>query len=192
MITDNTMIKVSNRANGSVGYRLENNFHRTFEHGETKMIPFSELKALQYAPGGDYALKNLLTVDNKEALELLNMEVEPEYYYSEDKIRQILFEGSIDEFADFLDFAPEGRIEIAKRLAVAEQVPDTRKRKMLSEKTGVNIDKAIEINEYMAEDNEDAEEAAPKQRRVQVKEDAETDQAPKRRTAIPQYKVVNK
>ena len=74
MITRETLIKVRNRANGSVGYKLEGGLHRVFEHGETKMIPFSELQSLQYAVGGDYALKHLLVVENEEALNMLNMQ----------------------------------------------------------------------------------------------------------------------
>lgn len=189
MITDDTLIKVRNRATGSVGYTLDNNFHRSFEFMETKSIPFGELKQLQYAPGGDYALKELLVVEDEEALKYLNMEVQPEYFYSEENIKDLLLTGSIDAFADFLDFAPEGAIDIAKTMAIKEEIPDVRKREMLSEKTGLNINNAIMVNEIMdAED--DAEAEAPKQRRVQVEEDKPS--TPQRRTEVPASKIVIK
>lgn len=188
MIADDKLIRVRNRASGSVGYSLDNNFHRNFEYKETKMIPFGELKQLQYAPGGEYALKNLLVVEDEEALNLLNMEVEPEYFYSEDKIKEMLLNGSIDAFADFLDFAPAGALDLAKTIAISEEIPDVRKRDMLSEKTGLNINNAIMINKVMNEENEDAEAEAPKQRRVQINKD----KAPTRRTETPNYKVVSK
>ena len=187
MIKDDTLVQVRNRANGSVGYSLDNNFHRRFEPNETKKVPFSELKQLQYGKGGQYALDNLLVVEDKEALDLLNMKVEPEYFYDEATIKDMLLNGSIDAFADFLDFAPEGAIDIAKDLAVKLELPDNRKREMLSKKTGLNITNAIMVNKVMDEETE-KEAEAPKQRRVQV-EETETKE---RRTEAPASKIVIK
>ena len=190
MLKDTDLITVRNRNNGTTGYVIpDRNIKRTWELGETKKIPFEELRAFSYMSGADYALNNLLVIEDKEALEALNMKVEPEYFYTEEQVRKILFEGSIDEFADFLDFAPDGAIEIAKDMAVKEEIPDNRKREMLSEKTGLNINNAIMVNKIMNED-EPAEEEAPKQRRVQ-KEEAKSE-TPARRTAAPAYKVVSK
>ena len=181
MIKDDTLINVRNRNNGTTGYVLpDNNVRRSFAPQETKKIPFGELKSLQYAPGGSYLLDNLLIIEDKEALNLLNMKVEPEYFYDENKIRELLLTGSIDEFLDFLDFATEGAIEIAKDIAVKEKIPDNRKREAISKKTGLNINSAIMVNEVMDAEDEKSEEEKPERR---VKENAET--APKRRTAVP-------
>ena len=185
---DNTLILVRNRNNGSTGYVLpDSNTHRFFAPGETKKIPLAELRSLQYAPGGAYMLENLLVVENKEALDILNMKVEPEYFYNEKKIRDLLLTGSMDELLDFLDFATEGAIEIAKEIAVKEQIPDSRKRKAISEKTGFNIDNAILVNEIMDTDNESPKEEK-KERRVKVDSDLESE-APKRRVAVPEVKI---
>ncbi len=189
MIKDDQLVVVRNRANGSVGYTLDNNFHRSFEPKETKKVPFKELRELQYAPGGDYALSNLLVIEDKEVLDFLNMSVEPEYFYDEKKVRDILFNGSIDAFADFLDFAPDGALDIAKDIAVKEQIPDVRKRDMLSKKTGLNITNAIMVNEIM--NTEDEPEEAPKQRRVPVEEEKKTE-VKERRTEAPASKIVIK
>ena len=192
MITNDTLIKVRNRANGSVGYTLDNNFHRNFEHKEIKMIPFGELRQLQYAPGGEYALQHLLVVEDEEALKLLNMKVEPEYFYSEDNIKDLLLKGEIDAFADFLDFAPDGALDLAKTIAIREEIPDVRKREMLGEKIGLNINNAIMVNKVMNENSEEAEEEAPKQRRIQINDDIKSDKTPTRRTEAPKYKIVSK
>ena len=48
------------------------------------------------------------------------MEVEPEYNYTEEDIRNLLLNGTLDQLKDFLDFAPTGAIEIAKNIAVEE------------------------------------------------------------------------
>jgi len=188
MSEESKLISVRNRNNGSTGYILpDSNVRRTFSPGETKRIPLSELESLQYANGGDYILKNLLVVEDKEALEKLNMSVEPEYFYDEKKIREMLFNAEMDAFLDFLDYAPEGAIEIAKDIAVKEQIPDTRKRKAISNKTGFNIDNAIMINEIMDVDDEPKEEETKKERRVKVEEPKPTG----RRAAAPEVKVPN-
>ena len=193
MIKDDTLVVVRNRNNGSTGYTLpDNNIRRSFAPGEEKKIPFAELRSLQYVSGGDYILRNLLIINDKEALDALNMKVEPEYFYTEKEIKDLLLNKSMDEFLDFLDFASQGAIEIAKDIAVKEQIPDTRKREALSKKTGFNIDNAIQINKIMDADEEDEKnaEAQTKERRVKPKE--ENTEAPQRRAAIPQYNVVKK
>ena len=184
---EDELILVKNRSNGSVGYTLpELNVNRFFAFGESKKIPLGELRQLQYADGGEYLLKNCLIVENVSALDALNMQVEPEYFYDEKKIREILLKSdNMDEFLDFLDFASKGAIAIAKKIAVEEQIPDSRKRKAISEKTGFNIDKAIEINEIL-DTEEKVTKEEPKERRVK---EENTEGAPKRRTTAPAVEI---
>lgn len=191
MLKDTDLISVKNRNNGSTGYTLDNNFHREFSYREEKKVPFEELKRLSYAPGGAYILANYLIVENTEALDILNMQTQPEYFYTEENIKDLLLRNdSLDALADFLDFAPEGAIDLAKKIAIEEQIPDVRKRKMISEKTGLNINNAITINEIMnAEDETPAEEV--KQRRIPIdSQKTTTETTPQRRVQVPQHKVV--
>lgn len=191
-IQDETLVSVRNRDRGAVGYTLDNNFHRNFESGETKKVPYKELVALQYAPGGECILENFLVIEDKEVLEALNMTVEPEYFYTEADVRKLLLDNNnMDAFMDFLDFAPEGAIEIAKDIAIKEQIPDVRKRDAISQKTGLNINNAIMVNEIMNED--EAEEEAPKERRVKKEESkTESNDTSKPTRRVPQYNVVDK
>lgn len=195
MIKDTTLVTVINRNNGATGYEIpDQRINRTWQPGETKSIPYGELRSFSYMPGGLYALNNLFIINNKEALEALNMQVEPEYFYTEKEVKNVLFNGSYDEFADFLDFAPEGAIEIAKTIAVTEEIPDVKKREMLGEKTGLNISNAIMINKIMDEDDAEADNTKTKERRVKINADAKEDEkttTTTRRTEVPQYKVVN-
>jgi hypothetical protein len=190
-MSDTKLITVTNRDSGHVGYTIsERGIHRTFAARETKQIPLEELKQLQWVPGGEYILKHLLIVNDRDALSALNMEVEPEYFYTEDDIKKILSpEGTLDQLRDFLDYSPEGGKELIKKLAVEMELPDTRKRKIISEATGFSIDNAINVNAILnAEDaqSEEEEKLARGQRRATpIKESA----APTRRTT-PQYKVV--
>lgn len=191
MMKDDTLIVVRNRNNGSTGYTLpDSNVRRLFAPAESKKIPLGELRSLQYAPGGDYIIKNLLIVEDKEALDALNMKVEPEYFYTEKEIRDLLLNKSMDEFLDFLDFATQGAIELAKDIAVREEIPDSRKREALSKKTGFNIDNAIQINRIMDEPEDEKAEDKPKERRVKAEE--KKPETPQRRTATPNYNVVKK
>lgn len=189
-IKDDDLISVRNRNNGETWYQLDSGIVRAFQRDEIKKVPFKELVQLNYSEGGRALLAENLVIENKEALALLNMNVEPEYFYEDSDIRMLLFDGTYDEFADFLDFAPEGAIEIAKDIAVREEIPDIKKREMLSKKTGLNINNAIMVNHIM--DDEEKKEEPKKERRVKS---AETETKSERRTvapATPKYKVVDK
>ena len=73
-----TLIKVTNRDTGRVGYSVsELNVRRQFAPKETKEITFEELKQLSYLPGGDVMLSQYLVVRNEEAVKELLNGVEP-------------------------------------------------------------------------------------------------------------------
>ena len=86
MVSNETLIKVTNRDKGSVSYIIPdlNNLRRVFEYNETKMIPMEELRKLSYQVGGLILLKDCLVLDNQEAIDELLGEVEPEYFYTEE------------------------------------------------------------------------------------------------------------
>ena len=194
MIKDDTLINVRNRNNGTTGYTLADGAKETrlWAENEIKKITFAELKRVSYLPGGAELLRDYLVIEDPAAIEALNVGIDiqeqPEYLYTENEIRNLLFNGSLDELKDFLDFSPDGGIEIAKQIAVNEELPDMRKRKIISEATGFNINTAIEINDMM-KDNDVAEEAAPKKQRRVAKETEATSEKPTRRTTS--YKIVN-
>jgi hypothetical protein len=91
----------------------------------------------------------------------------------------------LDRLEDLLNFAPTGVIELAKDLAVNLQIPDTRKRALISKKTGFNVDKAIEIKVTCAPE-ETAVSAPAKPERKATAESAktETPSAPTRKVVI--------
>lgn len=194
MIKDDTLINVRNRNNGTTGYTLADGAKETrlWAENEIKKITFAELKRVSYLPGGAELLRDYLVIEDPAAIEALNVGIDiqeqPEYLYTENEIRDLLFNGSLDELKDFLDFSPDGGIEIAKQIAVNEELPDMRKRKIISEATGFNINTAIEINDMM-KDNGVAEDAAPKKQRRVAKE-AETAPAPEKPTRRTNYKIV--
>lgn len=154
----NTKIKVLNRDNGAVVYSIPemNGLRRVFHIGEEKEVTFEQLEKLSYIPGGMELLKDSLIIkDNSEAIKLLLGRVEPEYNYTEEDIIKLMKEGSLDEFLDCLDFAPQGVVDLIKTLSVRLPLNDVSKREAILNKTGFNVDNAIKIqNEIMEPDKE--------------------------------------
>ena len=189
------IVSVTNRNNGFTGYTIPDlNITRTFNIGETKKISLDELKQLQFVEGGDYLLKHCLIINDKNALEVLNMsDVEPEYFYTEAEIKELLTNGSLDQLEDALNFAPEGVIEIIKSMAIKMELPDTRKRKIISDKTGLNIDNAIMVNEVMKEEHSDVTEKAETKVRKAAPINAGSAATPTRKAEpVSKYKVISK
>ena len=166
MLEDKTMVRVTNRDNGRVGYVIPDlgNLHRVFESGESKDVSMQELRKLSWLPGGKDILENYLVLDNKDAISELLGEVEPEYHYTEDDVKVLLLTGSLDALKDCLDFAPEGTINLVKKLAVELEINDILKRQAILEKTGFNVNTAIMVNHETSEEGDSEE----KTRRVAV------------------------
>ena len=198
MLEDSAIIEVTNRSDCNSGYVLEDgNVHRSFTPGETKKVTMGELRALSYSPGGDALLREFLQIKNKEAIEELIGEVEPEYNYTADDVKRVMINGTMDEFLDMLDFAPDGVREMIKDFAVKLELNDVRKREAIFEKYGFNVDNAIKNNrlerEALAKETNEQKETQTS-RRVPIGGQAEAAQTAGRRTApaVPsdKYKVV--
>lgn len=173
----NTKIKIRNRSAGSVGYVIPdtNGYHRKFEAGEVKELPFSEIQSLAFMPGGDYILQHYLVIDNIEARDEILGNVEIEYNYTKEDIEKLLKHGSMDQFLDCLDFAPAGVIDLIKQMAVSMKLNDINKRKAIKDKFGFSVDNAVAANE----ETEDHAEVVAPTRRVSVSNEAP--EAPARR-----------
>lgn len=193
MIDNNQIIKVTNRDNGHVGYTIPdlNNLTRTFTANETKEITMNELRKLSYIPGGMVLLRDYLVLDNKEAVEELLNQVEPEYFYTEEDVKNLLLNGSLDALKDCLDYAPVGTIDLVKQVAVELPLNDVAKRKAILEMTGFNVDSAIMINDATKEEEKSDEHNG---RRVNNTKESKTEAPSGRRTAVPNnsVKIINK
>ena len=147
MINKDTLIKVINKDNGVVGYTVPDlGVHRNFYPGETKEVTYEELEKLSFIPGGMVILKELLEITDREAIkQLFSKEPEPEYHYTKDDVKQLLLTGTLDQFLDCLDFAPEVIKDMIKDMAVDLPLNDMAKRQAILEKMGFDVTKAIEI-----------------------------------------------
>lgn len=168
-----TMIKVRNRDNGTVLYKIPelNGLRRVFQPKEVKEVSFNELKKLSYLPGGMALLKDSLVIQDDEAVAALLGEVEPEYNYTPEDIKKLLQEGTLDELLDCLDFAPEGVTDLVKVIAVELPLNDVAKRDAILEKLHFNVTNAIKIKKETELPTEKTE--APKRRTVVKKTEDE-------------------
>lgn len=191
-IENKEIIKVTNRFNGSIGYTIRdlNNLSRVFAPGETKEITMEELRKLSWETGGRTLINDYLIIQDEDALQEILGNPEPEYYYTEEDVRDLLENQSLDALKDCLDFAPRGTIDLVKKIAVELPLNDVAKRKAILDMTGFNVTSAVEINE------ETREEQPVNQgfRRLDIKnEEKPVEKTSTRRVPTNnKYKVVNK
>ena len=177
-------MKVRNRSTSIVSYSVPDlNVKREFSAGEIKEIPQQELEVLLQQPGGRVILTEYLQVSKEDITRLDVIQPEQEYFYSDEDVKNIMRNGSLDEFLDMLDFAPEGVMDMIKTYAVQLPLTDLYKVNALREKTGFDSAKALENS--MDENGELKVTDAPK-RRVSAEE------APKTaRRATTEYKILS-
>jgi hypothetical protein len=180
---------VKNRSSSMVVYRIpEHNIRREFRPTEKKVVPYEELVWLTYQPGGRMLMENFLQIESVEATENLSLHTEPEYFMNENQVIALLQTGTMDEFLDALDFAPQGVKDLIRHYAVSLPLNDSAKRRALKDKTGFDVDAAIANSEPDPEEAAKAE-APAATRRTQQK--TEVPEVPTRRTEGSKYKIVS-
>lgn len=181
-----TKMKVKNRSASMVVYTvtLDNGrqIRREIRPGQPVEVLFEELEKLSYQPGGKSLMANFLQIESAEALEEVGVETEPEYFMNEAQIVELLQNGTMDEFLDCLDFAPEGVIDLLKTYAVQLPLNDSAKREVMLEKLGFDVSKALA--------NIAAEKAAAAEEAAAAPAATATTASTGRRTQ-PKYKVVS-
>lgn len=205
----NDRFKIKNRSAGVVIYSIpERNIRREFAPGEIKELTFDEIEALSNQPGGREMMQNYLQCLSKVVIDSVGIKAEPEYFYSEQDIINLMTTGSLDEFLDCLDFADLGVIDLIKDFSVRLPLNDFDKARALKNKTGFDCLQAVKLIQQEKEQiakaagKDPAEVDATPKRRVQqqaaapttgrraaapeTKEDAEPETGYK----LPEYKIV--
>ena len=188
MVDGNTLIKVQNRDFGTVSYIIPdlNNLYREFQPNEIKNITFDELFKLSQVPGGMYIIENYLIIYSENAVEELMGAVEPEYFYSDKQVIELMKNGSLDEFEDCLNFAPKGVLDLIKDLAVKLPLNDVAKRDLILKKLNFNVANAIEISKV-----DEVEEVETVKRKAAVPKLNNTGNTVVRKTVVPKKKVTH-
>lgn len=190
MLNNSDKIRVENRGNAIVGYKVpESNITRRFVASEVKEIPMGELRQAIQVPGTKRTIMNNLIIHDKSAVEELLPDAEPEYFYTTKDVDFLLERGTLDQLKDALDFAPKGVVDLIKERAVKNELNDVRKRDAILEATNFNVTGAIEINHLAQVENK----VETKTRRTApIGEESSDEQSatPTRRTAAPKYTII--
>lgn len=178
---------IKNRSGSHVVYTIpEIGVRRSFAPGEVKKITFEELEKLTYQPGGMEILSRFLQIQDTQVINSFGMHVEPEYHMNEQQVANLILNGSLDSFLDALDFAPDGVIDLIKRMCISLPVTDYNKMKALKEKTGLDVEAALKNIRAEKEDEPASIDDSTPQRRVKPAD------VPEGRRTAPKYNVVNK
>lgn len=141
-------VMVINRAGCTVFYELpELRASRVFRPygkvGDRMEIYPSELQSLAYTPGGKKLLDNYLVVESEDVRDVIGIVAEPEYFYSESEIIELLKNGTMDQLLDCLDYAPAGVLDLVKKYAIDIRLDSSEKRRAISERLSINLDAMI-------------------------------------------------
>lgn len=182
-------IKVKNRSPRTVCYSIpEINIKRKFAPGEEKEIEQSEIEKLSYSKGGKQILSKYLFINDKDFVEAVcDTELEPEYWLTEEEVKDLIINESLDRFLDVLDYAPSGVIDLIKLLAISIPMTDIQKIDALKKATGGYDVSTVLRHKREAEEvdtDENVSETRGKRRRVAIDESITND--------LPNYNVVNR
>lgn len=167
-LQDHVLVPVRNMVNHKVVYTIPDQNRRVvFEPFQERKISAGELRGLHYTSGGETLLHEYLCVKNNDLRAEFNIPKDQiEYDWELKDIKHLLLDNDalIESLQDALDFAPEGIREMIIDYAVIWKIPDTNRRRVISQMTGIDINKQIEFAE--ATENVRTENEAPSHRRV--------------------------
>lgn len=159
-------VLVYNNSAGKLVYTFPDGFRREFAAGERMIVPVAELRRLAQQPRGRELISQFLLVYDPVVLRsLLNGDVGPEYWLTEDQLPEWMQTCSLAAFQDALDFAPLGTQELIKKYAVSLPLNDYGKIKAIKDQLGFDVENMIKLNEEDESPKPAAK--APEQRRVQ-------------------------
>lgn len=177
-LSDNALVPVRNMVNHKVVYKIPDQNRRIeFEPFQERKITAGELRALHYTSGGETLLHEFLCIKNDILREEFNIPKDQiEYDWELKDIQHILLDESNDtliaSLQDALDFAPEGIRDMIIDYAVIWKIPDTNRRKIITQMTGIDINKQIEFSELVETTTEGNN--TPTQRRVKANTPSKT------------------
>lgn len=168
MINNDKYYRVKNRSTSVCVYSLPNGVRQEFGPGQERLISFNELLELSHKPGGRELMANFLQIKEVEATNNLGLPREIEYDMSEEDVKKMLLEGSLDSFLDCLDFAPVGVIDLIKKYSIELPLRDMDKMDAIKRVTGFDVETALRNLRAEKEDEKDdsSSATAPTMRRV--------------------------
>lgn len=189
-------VNILNRGTGEAGYTLpDTGVRRNWIPGEVKKgITVRELEQATYIPGGLKLMQKYLVINDEDVCEYLGLQVEPEYFYTAEEIRVLLSSGTIDQLLDCLEFAPEGVLDLIKKISLELKLNDVSKRDAIKKKLGFDVTAAISNVDYANADDKEDKSQKSGRRAEPIKRTEEENNTGARRTAPVQnkYNVVSR
>ena len=136
-------VAVVSRSKGSVSYSIPTlRVARTWlKAGDSLDIPIDELLELRVIAGGAKLMDKYLIITDEEAYSIVYNEEEmiPEYQYGIDEVKYLLYEGTVEQLMDAIDYAPQGVLDLIKQLAVKKMPDKTDKIDVINKKFNINL-----------------------------------------------------
>jgi len=109
-------------------------------------------------------IRDYLLLQDMDVREEFCGNTEPEYNMTAADVQELILHGSMDEWLDCLDFAPEGVLDLIKQLSIELPLTDTRKMDAYKKKTGTDLGKLIQIHAEEIAEEEAAKQEAKERR----------------------------
>ena len=170
-VKDDDIIEITNLLDCTCGYIVDlTGVRRILPPHASFKVKASELRELFYQRGGQELLHDYIRVGNKALAQEFGVDVDntPEYNWGRKDVIDALNNPNIDVLLDALDFAPDGIKQLIADVAVETEVADVNKRKVISDKLGIDVDAMITNKNLAAQEAEEKEEK-PARRRTAAK-----------------------
>lgn len=157
VVSDDELVTIHNMTNSSVAYHVDSlgNLRRELppKMGASIRVPAGELRQLNYELGGSVLLRDYICVENETlAREFGITSEDKEYTWGMKDVKAALTTDDIAVLEDAMDFAPDGIKETLAQEAVNMEIPDSNRRKVISEATTYDIDTMIKNKQAIAKD----------------------------------------
>lgn len=167
-VKDSSPVKLRNFTAHSIVYTTPStNIRREIPAGGSIKVTAGEIREMTYDLGCSNLLKDYLQVCNKELAEEVGVSedsIEHEYNWNKDDVIRCLQSDDLAELENAMDFAPAGIKELILNQAVELEIPDIRKREIISEATGRNVSQIIENKHQIEKTDTTAAKETPKRR----------------------------
>lgn len=155
VVDDETMVVIRNLTDMPVAYHVPSlgDLRRELPPRASIRVKAGELRQLNYERGGSLLLHDYINVGNVElAREFGVSDDTVEYNWTIEDVDKALTTDDLDVLRDAMDFAPEGIKQTIADRAVELKIPDSNRRNIISNATGLDIDSMIKNKEIIDAD----------------------------------------
>lgn len=157
---DNKMVTVRNTINSSVGINVPSlNFRKEWIRKDSiQKIPFEVLEQIIYDTGVEYMFKSgMLYIEDMEVKIALGLEEEKTVqptnikYYSTEDLKKLLTQTPLKDFREEVETMTDEQVRELGDVAVEILSGDYQRNKIIQDRTGMNINKMIQMEIESAE-----------------------------------------